>query len=182
MKSFMSTLSCVALGLALSAGSAQAEVKVKISKMHICCKGCTVAIQKAVAKMPEVTITVDQEKGTTELAAEKPESVQKALDAIAKAGFHGVSDNKELKFKEEKLPEGKVQRLEVFSVHNCCPACTKAIKGAVAKVEGVKGDTCENKKESFVVEGDFVAKDLIAAINKAGFNASLTKPKEEPQS
>jgi hypothetical protein len=185
MKIFTSMLTSAAValvGAALAPGTAQAEVKVKVSKMHICCKGCTVAIQKAVAKMPEVTITVDQEKGTTELAAEKAESVQKALDAIARAGFHGVSDNKELKFKEEKAPEGKVQRLEVFSVHNCCPACTKAIKGAIAKVEGVKGDTCENKKESFVIEGDFVAKDVIAAINKAGFNASLTKPKAEPTS
>jgi len=164
----------------LMGAAAHAEVKVTVTKMHICCKGCTVAIQKSVAKMPEVTITVDQEKQTAVVTAEKPESVQKALDAIAKAGFHGAVDNKEIKFKEEKAPEGKVQRLEVFSVHNCCPACTKAIKGALAKVEGVKGNSCENKKETFVVEGDFVAKDVIAALNKAGFNASLTKPKPEP--
>jgi periplasmic mercuric ion binding protein len=166
--------------LALSAATAQAEVKVTVSKMHICCKGCTMAIQKAVADIPEVKATVDQENTSTVLVAEKAESVQKAIDAIAKAGFHGKLDNKEVKFKEEKTPEGKVQRLEVYSVHNCCPACVKAIKTALAKVDGVTADTCENKKDSFVIEGDFAAKDALAALHKAGFHASLTKP--EPKS
>jgi copper chaperone CopZ len=164
----------------MAAASARAEVKVTVSKMHICCKGCTMAIQDAVAKMPEVEVTVDQENHTTEIVAASAESVQKALDAIGSAGFHGkLSSKQDVKWKGQKKPAGKIQRLELYSVHNCCPACTKAIKSALAKVEGVTADTCEPKKNSFVVEGEFTAKEVLAALHKAGFHPSLTKPKDE---
>ena len=166
-------LACVALTTA-----ARAESTATLTKVHLCCKGCVAALEKSVAKVPEVKCVATQKEGTVVLTAADDKTLQKAVDAVAKAGFHGKLDNKEVKFAAVKVPDGKVQRLEVVGVHSCCPACTKAIKAALAKVEGVKGDNCEPKAKSIVIEGDFVAKDVIKAIEKAGFHASLPKPKK----
>jgi len=170
-------------GAALAAASlawaptARAEVSVTVSKMHLCCGGCTKAVEKAVSTCDGVKCDVDQDAKTAVLSAAKIESVQQAVDAIAKAGFHGELSDKRVKFAHQDLPAGKVTRLEVSGVHNCCGACTKAIKGALKKVAGVKADTCEDKKDAFVIEGDFSAKDAIAALEKAGFHATVKAPK-----
>ena len=39
------------------------------------------------------------------------------------------------------VAKGKVKTLAVTDVHNCCGACTKSIKDAVKKVEGVTANT-----------------------------------------
>jgi copper chaperone CopZ len=166
-------LSCAALGAV-----ARAESMATLTKVHLCCKGCVTALEKSVAKVPDVKCDATQKEGKVVLTAADDKTLQKAVDAIAKAGFHGRLDNKAVKFTAVKVPEGKVQRLEIVGVHNCCGACAKAIKAALAKVEGVEGDNLKPKAKSFVIEGDFVAKDAIKAIERAGFHASLPKPKE----
>jgi hypothetical protein len=153
-----------------SNGAAYAAVTVTVSEMHLCCR----------AGMDGVKAVVTADDGTTKVDAPDAKTAQAALDAIAKAGFVGKVDSEEVKFGDIKTPEGKVKRLEVFQVHNCCPACTKAIKGALAEVEGVVADTCKSKETSFVIEGDFSAKDAIAALSKAGFYCSLEKPEPKP--
>lgn len=169
-------IASLALTAALAAHVARAEVTVTVSEMHLCCPGCTMAVEKAVAKVEGVTCVTSQDDRTTVLTAADLATMQKALDRMARAGFCGKLDSKELKFKEVEAPEGKVQRLEIAHVHNCCGACTKAIKGALAKVEGVTGDSCKSKEVKFVIEGDFEAKDAIAALVKAGFYPRLPKP------
>jgi mercuric ion binding protein len=163
-----------------SNGAAYAAVTVTVSEMHLCCRACTMAVEKAVAGMDGVKAVVTADDGTTKVDAPDAKTAQAALDAIAKAGFVGKVDSEEVKFGDIKTPEGKVKRLEVFQVHNCCPACTKAIKGALAEVEGVVADTCKSKETSFVIEGDFSAKDAIAALSKAGFYCSIEKPEPKP--
>jgi mercuric ion binding protein len=165
------------LAFATLATAARAESTATLTKVHLCCKGCVTALEKSVAKIPEVKVVSTQKEGTVVLTAADDATLQKAVDQVAKAGFHGRVDNKKVKFADIKVPDGKVQRLEVVGVHNCCPACSKAVKAALAKVEGVTADTCKPKAKSFVIEGDFVAKDAIKAIEKAGFHASLPKPK-----
>jgi mercuric ion binding protein len=180
MRSYVSRLS-VALVLAGAwQTAAQAELTVTISEMHLCCPGCTKAVEKAVAELEGCKCTTSQDEGTTVLACTDAKAAQKALDAVAAAGFVGKLDTEEVKFAEVKTPEGKVKRLEIYEVHNCCGACTKAIKEALAEVEGVVADTCKAKETAFVIEGDFSAKDAIAAMAKAGFYCSLEKPKEKP--
>ncbi len=171
-------IALAALGAMAWATAAQAEVSVTVSKMHLCCPGCTKAVEKAVSTCDGVKCVADQEAKTAVLTAEKIESVQKAVDALAKAGFHGELSDKKVKYAEQKLPEGKITRLEVTGVHNCCGACTKAIKAALAKVEGVTGNSCEDKKDAFVIEGNFLAKDAITALQKAGFHATVKAPKK----
>ena len=168
----------VAVAAVSLTAAAQAASTVELTDVHICCKGCTVAIEKSLAKMENVKPSIDQENGTVVLTAEDDKALQKAVNAIAKAGFHGkIDEESKVQFVEAKLPEGKVQRLEIAHIHNCCPACTKAIKAAVAEVEGVAGDSLKPKATKFVVEGDFEAKAVIDAIEAAGFHATLPKAK-----
>ena len=163
--------------LSLVGSAARAEVTVTVSEMHLCCPGCTMAVEEAVAKVEGVKCIASQKERTTVLTGVDLPTVQKALNRMARAGFCGKLDNEDLKFKEIETAEGKVARMEIDHVHNCCGACTKAIKKALAGVEGVKADTCKSKEVKFVIEGDFEPKDAIAALMEAGFYPRLPKPK-----
>ena len=154
---------------------AQAETKVTISKTHLCCKACVDAVDKALADMKDVKHESNQSDGTIKLTAENDEVAQKAIDVLAKTGFHGTVDHSKLKYKQVEAPKGKVTRLELESVHNCCGACTKAIKQAVSKVAGVKSDSAKAKESSFVVEGDFVATEVVDSLLNAGFHVQVKK-------
>ena len=149
-------IALVALAAMSLAGAARAAVTVTVSEMHLCCKGCTTAVEKALAEVEGVKVRTNQKEQTTIIEAVDLKTAQAALDAMALAGFSGKIDNEELKFAEIKAPKGKVTRLEIYQIHNCCGACTKAIKGALAEVEGVEGDSCKAKETEFVIEGDFV--------------------------
>lgn len=166
----------------LATASAARAVTVTVSEMHLCCRGCTSAVEKAIATVEGARCKTSEEEGTTVIEAPDLAVVQNALDAMAAAGFTGTLDTKDVKFAEIKTPEGKVKRLAIFQIHNCCGACTEAIKGALAEVEGVSGDTCKAKEVEFVIEGDFSAKDAVDAMLKAGFYLSLEPPKEKPKS
>lgn len=178
MSTIRSGLSALAVAmLSLVGSAARAEVTVTVSEMHLCCPGCTNAVEEAVAKVEGVKCIASQKERTTVLTAADLPTMQKALNRMARAGFCGKLDNDDVTFKEIKSAEGKVARLEIAHVHNCCGACTKAIKKALAGVEGVKADTCKSKEEKFVIEGDFEPKDAIAALIEAGFYPRLPKPK-----
>ena len=175
----------LAFGSIALAGAARAEEKVAIKGVHICCPGCAAAIVEAVDKAAndeknpvEVAGEVDEDNKTVELIGSDLAAVQAAVDQIAAAGFHGKLDNKEVKWPKVKLPKEKVSRLELTGVHNCCGACVKAIKGALAEVEGVTGETVKPKETSFVIEGDFEPQAALKALHKAGFHASLPEEKK----
>ena len=103
--------------------------------------------------------------------AVRPCSAGRAFAAIARAGFHGESDHAKLKVPDNSgVKEGKVKRLELVGVHNCCGGCNSAIKEAIATVAGVEKDTAAPKSKTLVVEGDFDGLALVQALNKAGFH------------
>lgn len=159
----------VLLVAALCMGADDAATKVTVSEMHLCCGACVKAVEKAAAKVEGVKAEVSQDDGTTVLTGPSKAKVQEAVDEIAKTGFYGKLDNDQVKFKPIKTADGKVQKLEVTHVHNCCPGCSDALKDAVEGVEGVKSNTIASKKVAFVVEGDFVAADVVKALQGAGF-------------
>ena len=70
---------------------------------------------------------------------------------------------------------GKVQKLTVSGIHNCCPQCTKGIQATLKKVSGVTGDTAKARMDSFEVTGDFDPVDLVKALNAAGFHCKVVK-------
>ena len=54
--------------------AARGDVTVTISDMHICCKGCSSAIEKAAAKVPAVKCAASEDSETTTLTADKKEA------------------------------------------------------------------------------------------------------------
>jgi copper chaperone CopZ len=119
--------------------------------------------------MEGVAHTSDMKAGTVSITATSDELAQKAVSALQEAGFYGKSDNDKIKFAAVKAPEGKVKRLELTGIHNCCGQCNTAINKALGTVDGVTANTAKAKQTSFVVEGDFSAAAVIEALLAKGF-------------
>jgi len=155
--------------------SKQTEIQVQLSGVHLCCQGCVNAVESAMKNVEGAESQCDMENGTVTLMANDDTAVQKALDAIAAAGFYGSSTgNKQLTMKAvSSIPHGKVKRLNVSGIHNCCDLCCEAIEKAIATVAGVTGYTVKPGATTFEVIGDFDALALVTAINAAGFSARV---------
>jgi hypothetical protein len=114
------------------------------------------------------------EHRTITVMASNAIAAQKGLDALAFAGFYGsCNDNRLAMRSASDIPAGKVKRLQVSGIHNCCGPCCVAIRNAIATVDGVTGDTARPRLTSFEVTGDFNAVDLVKALNGAGFSAQV---------
>ncbi|HEY4234257.1 MAG TPA: heavy metal-associated domain-containing protein [Lacipirellulaceae bacterium] len=166
------------LVLGLVMGADDAKVTVTVSEMHVCCGACIKAIEKAVAKVPGVEAKVEQEsgeegEGMATLTAANYETIQKAIDEIAKAGFHGDLDSDKVKFAPIKTADGNVKTLEIAYIHNCCKGCSKSINEALGEVKGLTTKTIEPKKSSFTLEGDFSPADVVKELTEAGFYPTL---------
>jgi hypothetical protein len=95
------------------------------------------------------------ENATVVLTAGDDAAAQKALDALAAAGFYGSTDNQKLAVKAvSDVPQGQGQSLKVSGIHNCCGLCCEAIKEASVTVDGVTGDTAKPTATTFEVMGD----------------------------
>jgi mercuric ion binding protein len=169
------SLMTAALAVCALAGTALAETKVEVKGVHLCCPGCTKAVNKAIADSGARS-TANQGVKTVFITAADDAAAQKAVDAMAAAGFHGKTDSDKIKMPEAKdVPAGKVKKLEVTGAHNCCGACNNAIKGALKKVAGVTGDTAAANNKDFAIEGDFSAADAIKALYDAGYHVEVKK-------
>jgi mercuric ion binding protein len=156
--------------------SDQTETRIQLQGVHLCCRGCTDAIAIALKGMPGVAFQCDMEHGIVTLTAKDNAVAQQALDAIADAGLHGETGDAHLAIKPEpSIPSGKIQRLKVSGIHNCCQLCTEAIQGAIKSVPGITGDTARPGKTSFEVIGNFAADELLRALNAAGFHAKVSE-------
>lgn len=152
------------------------KTNVQLKGIHLCCGGCTDAVATALKGMPGLAFQCDMEHGIVDLTAKDNFVAQRALDAIAGAGFHGETGDANLAMKpESNIPPGKVQKLKVSGIHNCCQGCTEAIQGAINSVPGVTGDTVQPGKTSFEVTGNFAADKLFRALNAAGFHAKMSE-------
>ncbi len=166
----------MAVTLALSAAVASAESTVKLSGVHLCCKACVNGVTKALAKTEGVKAEVDQSGGTVTLTAADQATAQKGGNALVKAGYYGTSSDVGVKLPTVgKLPEGKVKSLKVEGVHLCCGSCVKAVNKALGEVSGVTANTAEKNAKTFEVTGDFSAKDVFSALNKAGLTGKAGK-------
>lgn len=171
--SFATTLSLL---VALVASAAQAETKVTLTGMHLCCGGCTNGVKKAVKEIEGVTVAVDGDNGETIITATSDEAAQKAIDAIADAGFHGTSDSETLKMKDDSgVKEGELTRLELTGIHNCCGSCDRALKEALADIAGIKAIGSKAKTDKLVIEGKFDGLAAVKAMQAAGFHGKAPK-------
>jgi periplasmic mercuric ion binding protein len=171
MKSLL--LSLVAV-FALASVARADDVTVTISKVHVCCDKCVTGIKKIVSKVDGVTAVPDKTAHTIVLTAANTETLQKAVDALVKAGFFGESSDPSIKVYCDTGAKGeKVQTLKVQGVHLCCGSCVKAVNKALADVPGVTGNTAAKGAESFEVTGDFKDSDVFAALQKAGLTGKV---------
>jgi copper chaperone CopZ len=162
------------VGLLACTGQAKAETKVELTEVHLCCANCVKTVGAILKEVPGVEGKCDQKKKTVTITAPDDKTAQKALDALAKGGFHGKTDNNAVTIKDDSgAKKGKVQSLTLTGIHNCCNSCNNAIKGVLQKVDGVKGNTATAKMNTFEVTGNFDAEELIKALNTAGFHVKV---------
>jgi copper chaperone CopZ len=171
----LAAAACFAAVLALTgAARAETEVKVELKGTHLCCAGCVKAVGEILGKIDGVKGTCDRPSGTVTITAKGADAAKKALQALADGGFHGDTGNKDLAIKDDSgVKKGKVEKLTLTGVHNCCGNCNKGIKEAVKKVEGVKADTAKAKENTFEVTGNFDAEELVKALNAAGYHVKV---------
>jgi copper chaperone CopZ len=153
---------------------AQAETKVELKGVHLCCPACTAAVRTTLRDVEGVKVSCDQKNKTVTITAADDKAAQKALDALAAHGFHGDTGSSTLTIKEDSgVSGGKVSSLTLTGIHNCCGACCRAIKETVKKVDGVTGDTAKPRVGSLTVTGNFDAAELVKALNAAGFHVKV---------
>jgi copper chaperone CopZ len=166
-------LSLVAV-LALAPVTRADDVKVTLSKVHLCCDKCVNAANKVVSKVDGVTAVPDKTARTIALTAADTPTLQKAVDALVKAGFFGESSDASIKVNSDTGAKGeKVQTLKVQGVHLCCPSCVKAVNKALADVPGYTSNDATKGAESFEVKGDFKDSDVFDALQKAGLTGKV---------
>lgn len=159
----------------LFVSSASAETKVTVSGTHLCCGACIKAVDTTLKDMAGVKFKSDQGAKSIEITADSDAAAQKAIDALADAGFYGKLDNDKIKYKTVAADDAATEKIEVSGVHNCCGQCTSAIKKAVTSVSGVTGTNIKNKDTTFAVEGKFKSSEVVKALLDAGFYVQVKK-------
>lgn len=166
----------VTAAFVLSVSALAADVTVKISEVHLCCKGCVAGVEKAMEKVDGAKAEADQEAGTVTLTGPDTATVQKAAVALMKGGYFGKSSDPAIKMNARSgAKDQKVQSVKVEGVHLCCAKCVKAVDHAAKSVSGVKEQTAVKGAKSFEVTGDFNEKELFAALQKEGFCGKVGK-------
>lgn len=170
------SLALVVSAFALTLSAQAADTTVKISGVHLCCKGCVTGAEKAVAGVKGVTASVDQDAETVSLTGPDSATVQKAADALVAAGYFGKSGDAGVKLAADTGAKGKkVQTLKLEGVHLCCGKCVSAVDKAVKSVSGVKEHTAKKDAKTFEVTGDFNDQEVVDALHKAGLTGKVAK-------
>lgn len=168
MRNRIITLLVAALAFA---GTASADT-VKLTGVHLCCKGCVKGIETAVKKSG-VKAEVDR-KAKSVILDGSPGAVKKALAAIGKAGYTGKTDGKQ-KVPAATAAKGKVSSAKIEGVHLCCGACVKAVNKALGNVPGIQTNTAEKRVKVFEVSGSFEPQAVLDALAAAGLSARVGK-------
>jgi periplasmic mercuric ion binding protein len=178
---------CLLLSLSVCLLSVPAlAAEAKVSKSHICCGGCVSGIEEALGKVEGLTdISIDKDSKTISFQAADKMTARRGLRALNRAGFGGEAkvDGKLVKPPAANVEKGtKADEVKLTRLHLCCPACTKAVEGAVSKVDGVTSVTCDEEKGTCTATGkDVEVLAVIEALQKAGFNGTLPGKKGQPK-
>ncbi len=166
----------VVTALATAGAQPAAATKVELKNVHMCCDGCAEEVAAVLGKVEGVTgVSTDKKTTSATFSAADAKVAQKALDALAAAGFHGdPGKDKGYAFKDDSgVKAGTVKTLTVTGFHNSCGGCVKSLKDAVKDVKGVAGVAAKAKVSTAEVTGEFEAGEVVAALNKAGFHVKV---------
>lgn len=173
MKNILATAILLAVSIPFAARAAD---PVLVEGPHNCCPTCLKTITKVLENVRDVT--VDQKKKT--ITAKSKSDAKKAVDKLMDAGFFATIDG----VKPGEAPSAaasksgataakKVKSATVTGVHNCCLKCRNMIWDACKEVPGVTQVEIEPESPAFTVAGEFTREDLLASLNKAGFNGKI---------
>src|SRR5262245_37969141 len=101
------TLASVTMAFAVAISIQAADVSVKLSDVHLCCKGCVKGVQSAADTVKGLTVSADQDAGTVSLSGPDKASVQKGVDALVAAGYFGKSSDAAVKVSADTGAKGK---------------------------------------------------------------------------
>jgi copper chaperone CopZ len=161
MKNTLLTITTIlALGLA-----AHAETTVTLTGLHNCCGGCEKGITKAITSVKDVTVEVSDT--TAKITAKTKAAADKAVAALLDAGYYGEGAP------AQTVADKKVASATVSGTHLCCGKCIKGIDEALKNVSGATGHTATKNAKTITVNGNFNLKDLLAALNKAGYHGKV---------
>ena len=91
------------------------------------------------------------------------------LTLLVAAGYFGKSEDAAIKLADTSgAKDANIASLTVNEVHLCCAKCVKAVNAALGEVKGVTSNTAEKGAKSFEIKGEFNAKEVFAALQKAG--------------
>ena len=169
-------MTTAAVGALLWVAHGEAATTVELKRVHMCCDGCAEEAAAILEKVEGVTgVSCDQQAGTARFTVADAKAAQRALDALAAAGFHGETGGaKDFAFKDDSgVKAGQVKALTVTGFHNSCPGCVKSFRAAIKDVKGVTGDNAKSRETTCEVTGEFDAAELVKALNKAGFHARV---------
>ncbi len=156
----ISLLSVVALALGVRA----ADTSVTLTGVHNCCKSCVTGISKAVSGVKGATATCDGNSVT--VTAKNSADSKKAVAALLSAGYFGEGAT------APTASEAKSKTVTVEGPHLCCGKCVDAFNKAV-KESGATGSNAAKGSKSVTIEGEVSPKELLAALNKNGFNGKV---------
>ena len=169
--SFLTLVATLAL-----ASFAQAESSVKLTGVHLCCKGCVTGAQEAVEKVNGASVACNADEKTLTITAPNLAAAQQAVDSLVDAGYFGKSEDASIKVKDTSgAKDAKVGSLNVKDVHLCCKKCVTAVNKALSTVKGVTGNSAEKGAKTFEVQGEFNAKEVFAALQKEGLTGKAGK-------
>jgi copper chaperone CopZ len=171
------TTSLSLFALLFAVGVAQAG-NVTVKGVHLCCPQCVKIIGKTLGGVDGISdAACDRAAKTVSFTATDGKSAAAGIKALAKAGFHGAAahGDKLLKFPASGAKKGdKADKIVFKNVHLCCGQCVKGVAKALADIKAEAA--CDRKAGTVTLTGsgiDIAA--AAAALNKAGFNATLKK-------
>jgi copper chaperone CopZ len=162
-------LAALFVSLALTSWTA-AKSTVTISNTHLCCNNCVAGANKAVSSVAGATAKCDKDAKTIAITAPDQATAQKAVDALAAAGYYGKAEGAKMT-DDSGAKAGTAQTVEVSGIHNCCNKCTTTINDTIKKA-GATGKV-PAKTTTFTVTGPVDQTKLVEAFNEAGFSVKV---------
>lgn len=147
------------------------------------CASCAMRVEKALAKVPGVTrasVNLATEKASVYSdAAVDPETL---AGAVRKAGYEATPSAP-----QDATPTSGSQATELAIGGMTCASCAMRVEKALAKVPGVANVSVNLATETASVNPDQTGAGadtdaLIAAVRKAGYEATLMAPPDAPAS
>ena len=142
--------------------------------VHLCCDACVDGVGVALKDVEGVESHCDIGNRTVTLTADDDAAAQKALDALAAAGYHGDTGNQQLAMKAAgRDPPGQGQAPESFGHPQLLLAVLPGHQGRDQDRGRRDRRHGESEATAFEVTGDFDAAELVKALNAAGFSAQF---------